>query len=308
VSHANPTNLTASIRQRLLNLSRQRNEEFQFILIRFGLERLMYRLGRSPHRGRFVLKGAMLFQLWTGQPHRSTLDLDLLADADETVAHYEDLIRDVCVLAVEDDGLRFPPETVRGEAIREDQQYKGVRIHAVAMLGAARIPVQIDIGFGDVVTPRACQVEYPTLLELPAPVLKAYPMETVVAEKYEAMVSLGIANSRMKDFYDLWVLLNSFPFDGAILAKAIKATFARRRTPLPDSRPIALTAEFAHDIAKRAQWTAFVKRGRLATETLPLDRVITAIADFLWSPTVALLANTPFNDQWTPDTHWVEKP
>jgi len=283
VSTANPTNVAASIRQRLLNISRQRKEEFQFVLIRYGLERIMYRIGRSPHGDNFVLKGAMLFQFWTGQPHRSTLDLDLLAKADDAVARYETLFREVCGLLVEDDGLTFPPESVRGEEIREDQQYHGVRIHAAAMLGTARIPIQIDIGFGDAVTPKASQIKYPTLLAMPAPVLKAYPRETVVAEKYEAMVSLGIANSRMKDFYDLWVLANTFPFDGSTLARAVAATFRRRRTTLPQTPPLALTAAFAADASKRAQWTAFVKRGKLAAEIPPFDSVIVRLAEFLWA-------------------------
>lgn len=299
-----PNNVAASIRQRLLNVARQRNEEFQFVLMRFGLERFMYRLGRSPHGKRFILKGAMLFGLWTGQPHRSTIDLDLLGDANDTVAQYEAVIREVCAIEIEDDGLQFLPETVRGEEIREEQRYHGVRIHAVAMLGTARIPIQIDIGFGDAVTPKATVIEYPTLLELPAPVLKAYPKETVVAEKYEAMVSLGIGNSRMKDFYDVWVLSNAFDFDGLTLGKAVEATFRRRATALPATPPLALTAAFAADAGKRAQWTAFVKRGKLAVGNPPFDEVVARLAEFLWPLTVALLGKTPFNRQWTAAMHW----
>jgi predicted nucleotidyltransferase component of viral defense system len=173
VSKQNPANVAASVRQRLLNLSRQRRQEFQLVLVRYGAERLLYRLSRSEHGKRFVLKGAMLFQLWTSQPHRSTLDLDLLAEGTgEAVADFERIFRDTCNEVVEDDGLVFDTARIHGEQIREDQRYHGVRIHVDAFLGNARIPLQIDIGFGDAVTPKAQEVEYPTLLPQPAPLLR----------------------------------------------------------------------------------------------------------------------------------------
>ncbi len=234
-----PRDIAASVRQRLLNLSRDRKEEFQAVLTRYGLERLTYRLARSPHGDEFVLKGAMLFTLWTGEPHRATWDLDLLGRGTIEVARLAKVFREVCEVAVDDDGLSFDGKGVRGERIREDLEYEGVRIHLGARLGVARIAIQVDIGFGDAVTPRPQKVTYPALLDFPAAELKAYPREPVVAEKFQAMVVLGMGNSRMKDFYDVWALARGFNFDGETLCTSIRATFDRRRTPCrPRSRTI----------------------------------------------------------------------
>jgi len=247
MSKENPTNLAASVRQRLLNLARQRKDEFQLVLIHYGLERLLYRLSISEYANQFTLKGALLFQLWVGQPHRSTLDLDLLSKGNSDVERFKGIFRQICTLSVPDDGLLFLPESVTAEEIREDQRYNGIRIHATATLGKAKIPIQVDIGFGDAVTPASKRIDYPSLLGFPAPKLRAYPKETVVAEKFEAMVSLGITNSRMKDFYDLWMIARDFEFDGEILSKAIQATFRRRGTNIPTELPVALAGEFAAD-------------------------------------------------------------
>lgn len=298
MSKENPTNLVASIRQRLLNLARQRKDEFQLVLIHYGLERLLFRLSRSRYADQFILKGAMLFQLWTGQLHRSTLDLDLLGKGESNVERFMDIFREVCSVAVPDDGLQFLLGSVRGEEIREKQRYDGVRIHAAAMLGNAKIPLQIDIGFGDAVTPRPQTVQYPSMLGLSVPKLKAYPRETVVAEKYEAMVSLGIANSRMKDFYDLWMLARDYEFDGAILTKAIQSTFKRRDTALPTNVPVALTEEFTLDRAKEAQWRAFTGRGKLLIAAPSLADVIATLRDFVWPLTEAIKLPTPFSKKW----------
>jgi predicted nucleotidyltransferase component of viral defense system len=302
----NPVNVAASVRQRLLNLSRQRKHEFQLVLVRYGAERLLYRLSQSAHGKRFVLKGAMLFQLWTSQPHRSTLDVDLLAEGvGEAVDNFEDIFRDTCNQVVQDDGLVFDTARIHGEQIREDQRYHGVRIHLDAFLGNARIPLQIDIGFGDAVTPKAQEVAYPTLLQQPAPLLRAYPKETMVAEKWEAMVSLGIANSRMKDFYDLWVISSQFEFDGPLLARAIGATFTRRGTSLPDVPPVALTTAFAGDPSKQAQWSAFVKRGKLAIAVPPFEEVVKYLTSFLWHPAEALSNGVEFNLRWPSGGPWM---
>ena len=230
-----PRDIAASVRQRLLNLSRDRKEEFQAVLTRYGLERLTYRLARSPHGDEFVLKGAMLFTLWTGEPHRATWDLDLLGRGTIEVARLAKVFREVCEVAVDDDGLSFDGKGVRGERIREDLEYEGVRIHLGARLGVARIAIQVDIGFGDAVTPRPQKVTYPALLDFPAAELKAYPREPVVAEKFQAMVELGMANTRLKDFFDLWAIANTFEFDGETLAEAFARTFDRRDTALPTS-------------------------------------------------------------------------
>ena len=198
-------------------LAREQKEDFSIVLTRYGLERLLYRLSQSAHRDRFVLKGAMLFQLWSGHPHRPTRDLDLLGHGSPDPERFEGIFRDICRQNVEDDGLEFQSDSVRAESMKEDEEYQGLRLKLVSRLGNARIPIQIDIGFGDAVTPEPDEVIYPTLLDGPAPTLKAYPRETVVAEKFQAMVMLGIANSRMKDFYDLWILMRQFEFSGPAL-------------------------------------------------------------------------------------------
>ena len=239
-----PRNLAASVRQRLMNLAREQNEDFQLVLTRYALERLLYRVSQSEHRDVFVLKGAMLFQLWRNQPHRPTRDLDLLGHGENSIPRFERIFCEICKLAVEDDGLMFGAKSVRGDTIKEDQDYEGLRFNLDCRLENARIPIQIDIGFGDVVTPGATEVTYPVLLDFPAPVLPAYSRESVVAEKFQAMVMLGIANSRMKDFYDLQILARQFEFQGAVLSQAMQATFGRRHTPvgftLPAAHPIPM--------------------------------------------------------------------
>jgi hypothetical protein len=217
-----PANLAASVRQRLLNLARTQKEDFQLVLTRYALERLLYRLGRSEHAGIFILKGAMLFQIWSNQRHRPTRDLDLLGRGESSIERFEQIFRDICQATVEDDALVFMADSVRGERIKEDQEYEGLRIRFEARLEHARISLQIDIGFGDAVRPAATKIEYPTLLDFPAPTVLAYRQPTVVAEKFQAMVALGIANSRMKDFYDLWVLARDFEFDGSTLCEAFQ--------------------------------------------------------------------------------------
>jgi predicted nucleotidyltransferase component of viral defense system len=209
-----PKNVSASIRARLLNLSREWQEDFQMLLNRYARERLLYRLSQSPHRDRFILKGAMLFSLWVEKPFRSTRDADFLSYGPSDVESVTVVFRDLCSGEDPDDGVRFDPDSVRGAAIREEQEYDGVRVHLMAFVGNAGAPIQIDIGFGDTITPEAQEVELPVLLDLPAPRLRAYPMETIIAEKFQTMTVLAETNSRMKDFYDVWVLQDQFKFDG----------------------------------------------------------------------------------------------
>lgn len=294
-----PRNIAASVRQRLTNLSRERNEEFQFILTRYGLERLMYRLSISPYVALFILKGAALFQLWTGQPHRSTRDLDLLGYGAPSPERLQKIFSEVCSLAVDDDGLVFSPTTIEAEQIKEDAEYQGIRLRIECRLENARLALQIDIGFGDAVTPEPLSTTYPTLLEFPAPQLRAYPRETVVAEKFQAMVALGIANSRMKDFYDVWTLAREFEFDGTLLRSAIRATFERRQTAIPSTPPLGLTAEFANDQSKAIQWNAFLKKGKLVETPPPFTDVVRLLQDFLMPPTIAIPEPPPWPYSWT---------
>ena len=268
----------ASVRAKLLNRSRETGEELQNLLMRFAAERLLYRLSRSPHKDKFLLKGALLFAFWFNEPRRPTKDLDLLGRGASDLSKLEKILREICQIEAED-GLQFLAETVKGENIREDQVYGGIRLTLTAMLERARIPVQIDIGFGDAVTPKATEETLPTILDLPAPRVKIYPKETVVAEKFEAMVKLGIANSRMKDFWDVQYLIKEFDFDGALLQKAIRATFTARQTDFPEDLPIALTDDFAASHLIISRWNAFIKRNRITAET-DLAEVIKNLREF----------------------------
>ncbi len=304
MSKEKPRNLAASVRQRLMNLARAQNEDFQLVLTRYALERLLYRLSQSEHRDVFVLKGAMLFQLWGNQPHRPTRDLDLLGHGENAIPRFERIFREVCKLAVEEDGLVFSAQSVRGDTIKEDQEYAGLRLNLACRLENARIPIQIDIGFGDVVTPAATDVTYPVLLDFPAPVLPAYSRESVVAEKFQAMVMLGIANSRMKDFYDLWVLARQFDFQGPLLCQAIRATFERRRTPVPAQVPVALSSEFAQDRGKQTQWRAFISKGKLDTGGVGLDEVIDTLRGFLMPAAQTIIAGGSLGIVWPASGPW----
>lgn len=304
MSGRKPRDLAASVRHRLHVLSQTRGEDLQLVLTRYGLERLLYRLTQSSHAGQFILKGAVLFQLWTGQQHRPTRDLDLLGQGSASPERLQDVFRDVCSIAVTDDGLHFPPHSVRGEQIKEEDEYQGIRLRLEARLANVRIPLQIDIGFGDAITPAPETVTFPTTLDFPAPALRAYPRETVVAEKFQAMVQLGMINSRMKDFYDLWTLARQFAFEGVSLSAAIQATFDRRNTRIPAQLPTAFTAEFTRDRGKATQWTAFLKKSRLVDGIPPtLSEIAETLETFLMPPTVALQTTGRFDQTWRP-TAW----
>lgn len=299
-------NVAASVRERLYQLSQKRGEDFQLMLTRYGLERLLYRLGRSSYRDRFVLKGAMLFSLWGGEVYRATRDVDFLGFGDSSTRELEKVFRELCTVPVEDDGLNFVAETVRAEKIRDAMEYGGIRVTLEGRLEQARIPIQADIGFGDAVTPAAEDIEYPTLLDALAPKIRAYPKETVVAEKYEAIVRLGIANSRMKDFYDLWVLSRTFDFDGERLSEAIRKTFERRKTKLPESVPVAFTSEFYGAQAKLNQWRAFLNKGLVTGKEILLSDVAKVLRDFLLPPTEALVSEGAFTMRWSHAGTWTE--
>lgn len=259
-----PRNLAASIRQKLLNIATRQREDFGLVLTRYALERLLYRVSQSRYCDRFVLKGAMLFQIWSNTPHRSTRDLDLLGYGDPSPENATAVFRDLCGITVLDDGLNFPIEAVAAERIKEDQEYEGVRVRLLARMANIRIPLQVDIGFGDALTTRPGVVDYPTLLPMPAPRVQAYPMEAVVAEKLEAMVHLGMPNSRMKDFFDLWFLARVFPFEADTLVDSVHATFMRRGTALNPEGFQSLIDELSADTSKLLQWRAFLNKGNLA--------------------------------------------
>ncbi len=295
-------NIAASVRDRLRNVARAGKLEFQLALSEFAIERLLYRLGTSRYAEDFVLKGAMLFRLWSAERHRATWDLDLLGRELLAIAKAETIVRDICSMSGKD-GIAFDADSVRGEVIRAADEDAGIRLRFTARLADARIPMQIDIGFGDVVTPGAERRRYPTLLDHPAPDILAYPREAVVAEKLDAMISLGITNSRMKDFYDVKVLASAFQFDGARLSSAIAATFARRGTPFPGARPMVLTADFLGDPVRATQWRAFLRRGRLEG---PSSAAVLAeeLERFLGPVLGALTEDRGFDAWWEPGGPW----
>jgi predicted nucleotidyltransferase component of viral defense system len=307
VNKKQPTNLPASIRQRLLNLSRDRGEDFNLTLTRYGTERLLYRLSQSERSDQFILKGALLLSLWTDRLQRPTRDIDLLGYGDSSQEALTQLFRDVCVADVQADGLTFHPDTVRVVEIREDQEYGGQRVHLTATLGKARIHLQVDIGFGDVITPAADEVQYPSLLGLPSPRLRAYPKETVIAEKLEAMVELGMANSRMKDFYDVWMMSRELQFSGRTLTQAIQATFQRRQREFPQAAPTAFTEEFAENPAKSTQWNAFLSRNRLDVGGMDLAQIIQEIRLFLIKPMSAAADGQEFEETWPSGGPWIAR-
>jgi Nucleotidyl transferase AbiEii toxin, Type IV TA system len=300
------TNIAASVRQRLLNRAREKQEDFALLLTKYALERVLYRLSQSEYERIFVLKGALLFELWTEQTHRPTRDADFLGQGDNDPGRLEAIFRNVCALSVENDGLVFDPSTVKAQRIKEDEDYEGVRITFLALLDRARIPIQIDIGFGDIITPAPQKAAFPTLLDSPQPVLLTYPRETVVAEKFEAMVKLGITNSRMKDFYDLCALAELFSFDGGVLLEAIQKTFERRKTPLPTAKQtlFIFTPAFYEDEMKNRQWNAFVTKNRLNIRPISLRQAISDIERFLWPLLTATAIGTSERMTWPANGPW----
>ena len=293
-----------SIRARLLAKAKAGGQDFNLVLTRYALERLLYRLGQSGHAERFLLKGALLFDLWFDIPHRPTRDADLLGFGPAEIPILEDLFRAMCTLIVApEDGIRFQAGTVRAEKIRKEASYSGIRVTLVGLLAGARCPLQVDVGFGDAVTPGPEPVDYPTILRgLPAPRLRAYPPETVVAEKLEAMVTLGVANSRMKDYFDLWVLASHADFDAETLTRAIRATFARRATPIPEGVPFGLTDAFAEDARKQTQWRAFLRKNAL--EPIELDVVLSALRHFVAVPLDAARSHGTSSSRWVRGGGW----
>lgn len=276
------TNLAASVHARLLNRAKERGEDFNQVLSRYATERFLYRLSALPAREALWLKGAKLFDLWFDIPHRPTRDADFLGFGPVDAELLERMVAEICAVRI-DDGMEFDPATIVVEPIRDDARYGGLRVRLVGTLGRARMMVQLDVGYGDAVTPGPEEATYPTLLDdFPAPHLRVYPRATVVAEKLEAIVSLGMANTRLKDYFDLRALIREGQLDTAQLAQAIEATFRRRGTPMPVELPVGLSDQFSADVAKQAQWNAFLSRNRL--EDIALGDVVVEIRNFLEEP------------------------
>ncbi len=298
----NQRNVAASVRARLLNKARAEKLDFNLLLTRYALERVLYRLSISDQRGQFLLKGALLFDIWFDLPHRPTHDADLLGFGSAEIPDLENLFRQISQIASED-GIVFQADSVKAAEIRKEANYPGVRVTMLGLLDGARCPVQIDIGFGDAVTPAPENALYPVILdEMPRPQLRVYPRYTVVAEKLEALVKLGILNSRMKDYFDLWTLACHSDFDGAVLAQAIRATFDRRGTPMPADVPFGLRDDFALDEQKNKQWSAFLRKNAL--EPMALTEVIVSVRQFLLPVLTALASGGGYDRQWRSGSGW----
>ena len=298
----NERNVGASVRARLLNRARETQQDFSLVLTRYAIERLLYRISISNHADQFLLKGALLFDLWFDVPHRPTRDADFLGIGSAELPHIEGVFKEICAIETHD-GVAFQPGTVQATEIRKEANYAGVRVMLLGLIDSARCQIQIDIGFGDAVTPGPEDALYPVMLsEFAAPKLRVYPRYTVVAEKFEALSALGIANSRMKDYFDLWVLARHTDFDGDVLRQALQATFDRRKTTLTGQAPFGLTDAFAQDAQKQMQWQAFLKKNRL--EALALDDVIAALAIFLLPVIEAASANTILPARWQAGGPW----
>jgi hypothetical protein len=276
---AEKRNLPASIHQRLLNKAHESGRALNELLQYYAIERVLYRLSISEYSALFTLKGALMFNAWGFSNLRPTRDIDLLGHTQNTVDSALKIFRNITKLDAEPDGLEFDSDHIRGERIKEDAEYEGIRIIIPAQLGKTRLNIQIDIGFADVITPAPERLDYPTILDFPAPQLLGYPPETVIAEKFQAMIVLGMANSRMKDFFDIWMLVTNFEFDGMLLQSAIQRTFKNRDTDLPTEKHIIFTDEFADN--KTTSWNAFSRNIR-ENNAVTTNQVITVLREFFF--------------------------
>ena len=297
--------LTASVRRRLLNKARQSGRPFNEILQYYAMERFLYRLSKSKYANNFVLKGALMFNVWRGPLSRPTMDIDLLGRLANDMESINAALRSVCTQEVEPDGLIFESDSVAGEGIIEGASYEGIRVRLRGSLGTARVVIQIDIAFGDIIVPFATTTDYPTILDLPIPLVQGYTKESAIAEKLQIMVRLGILNSRLKDFFDIWLLSRQFDFKGQTLASAVKETFRNRETEIP-THPDALMAAFAQDADKQSQWLGFRRRNLLEDSPENLLDVVDCISTFLAPVMEAIVLGKTFGGVWKHPGPWRE--
>lgn len=297
-------NIEASVHQRLLNAARESGRPFNELVQYYALERWLYRLARSDYRNQFVLKGALMLLVWRLPVTRPTRDIDLLGRVSNELSSVRQVIAEICQVAVENDGMFFDPETITTERIAEDADYEGVRAKFNASLGNTRLPMQIDMGFSDIITPEPAAIVYPVILGYPAPELHAYNRETVIAEKFEAMVKLGELNSRMKDFFDIWMLAQTGEFEGEALSRAVGRTFHRRGTPL-SSDPLCFSEPFGKSESKTVQWSAFLRRNKLTDAPDSFAHVVELIAKFLQPVArAAAVGDQPLKAMWKAGGEW----
>lgn len=297
-------NIEASIRGQLQNKAKETHRPFAEVLQYFGMERFLYRFSRSKYADKFILKGALMFTVWHVPERRTTLDIDFLARFDNKIASIEKMIKDVCKTDVISDGLVFDLKTVKGQRIKEDADYEGIRVKFVGFLQRSRIPMQIDIGFGDSIYPGPKAIEYPVILDLPKPRLKGYPAESVISEKFEAMVTLGLLNSRMKDFYDIWLMLRQFNFDGSKLTEALKRTFTHRKTGFPKGKKLFAEEIYDEGSDRQTLWKAFLNKTNVKPAPQELSAVAKEIEQFLLKPLDAIKKEQKFNRGWKAPGPW----
>jgi predicted nucleotidyltransferase component of viral defense system len=300
-----PNNLAHSVFQRLLNYAKENGENFNRLLSRYAMERFLYRLSKSEHSEKFILKGALLFLVWEPDyDRRSTKDIDLLGFTENSLDNLAAIAKEVCKADVEEDGIEFDDKNIQVQRIKEDADYEGVRIRSFAFIGRSRIPIQVDIGFGDALVPGAISATVPTLLDFPAPKLRCYHQLTAIAEKFQAMVKLGELNSRMKDFYDIWNIIHHEEIEGEELQKACIATFEQRATPF-DLEVRFFSENFSKALGKEDQWAAFVRKQELEDTAPASFRAITSILQSFFRPMVeAQLFDKPFSAKWDTSGQW----
>jgi len=303
VSKRSIKNISASVKQRLLNRAHEESRPFNELLHYFVMERFLYRLSKSLYSGNFVLKGSLMLPVWEASLSRPTKDIDFLARTENSIEAVMRIVKDVCEQQVVPDGIIFDSSSIKAERITEEASYEGVRIFFIGKLETAKITMQLDFGFGDVVIPGATEEFYPTILNFPAPVLYGYSRESTIAEKFEAMVKLGEPNSRMKDFYDIWLLSRQFNFDGSLLAEAIIKTFNTRGTNIPET-PVSLTTGFAQNSRKISQWSAFLKRNNRLSMPENLPELIRDVAVFLGPIAEKLSVSRSFTGTWKAPGPW----
>ena len=300
-----PKNISASVAARLLTVSKTRQVEYQLTLENYAAERFVARLVASNHAAQFVLKGAMLHPMWAKASYRPTRDIDFHATEDMDRARLSKVVRAICETPMEDDGLRFDFDTLLVDAIREDNRHGGLRASMLVYLGRSRMRLQIDVGFGDVITPGSREYVFPTLLGSEGiPGVNAYPVETVIAEKLEAIVALGSANSRLKDFYDLWMISENLTLDGKIIGRAFTRTFERRGTALPAVVPEILTDEFAASEPMMARWEGFMTRSAQAPVPLRFETIVGRIREFAFPVVATIRDGQEFGQRWSPGGPW----
>jgi hypothetical protein len=297
-------NVQASIRARLQNKAKETNRPFSEVLQYYGMERFLYRFSRSQYADKFILKGALMFTVWRVPERRTTLDIDFLARFDNQIASIEKVIKAICKIPVVSDGLAFDPGTIKGQRIKEDADYEGVRVKFRGFLERSCIPMQIDVGFGDVIYPKPEVIDYPVILDLPKPHLKGYPAESVISEKFEAMLKLGLLNSRMKDFYDIWLMMRQFDFKGTKLAEALKRTFEHRKASFPQDRSLFAEEIYDEKSDRQTLWKAFLQKGDIKHAPEKLQATAREIEEFLIKPLDAINKAQGFNSEWKAPGPW----